>query len=109
MKGYVNEWVPVVRKRWSPVGDITDGEFLVHRYGIITTDFVVYEVYEMDEPYLSHGTITYHDEHGRLGRLGTKTHTDEEYEECYRIIESVYPDLDGTRCMGSITRHEVRS
>ena len=97
---YVSEWTPVTETSWSPVGQIPEGEFLVHRYSIAITDFDVIEVWEYKTP--EHCTTTYHDELP-LGRVGTREFTDEEYEKAYRIIEAVYPDIEGKRSMGRVT------
>jgi len=84
------------RQEWT---EVLDGKYLVHRYGIIGTGTDVIEVLEDRTP--EHSTVTYRGDRD-LGRLGTKSHSSDEYEESYMLIREVYPDVQGVEWGGTV-------
>jgi hypothetical protein len=48
------------------------GRRIAHRYGILTTSFIAYAVYEPSSLFGAHSTIAHHDTYGWLGDMTTK-------------------------------------
>lgn len=101
----------------APGGQVTTGEYLVHAYSILSTNEVVFDVYEPhthDEGSgSSHSTSMSFDEYGRLGSVRTRRipsdvaalpYGDERTARCHRwfasnealcheVIRAAYPAL----------------
>lgn len=69
-RNYVNE-ERIVETR-GPITKVLEGEFIVHAYSILTTDTVMFDVYESTEGFDAHGTTRYHDDFGRIGAVRTR-------------------------------------